>query len=342
MAALAARLSDRYRCRMDHRNLPSLDGAVWRALVPGDAEAMADLHNACFEVDRTYRITSGEMRDEFDRFGEHADEDSIGAFAKDGSMLALGWCGVPPGAETEHRGFVWILVHPEIRGRIDDALLEWVETAGSTRLRSFDDGLPAALYRYEILDGMVDEAALLERHGFVPARYFTENLRDLSLPIDAAPLAGGLSTRSWTEEVSGDALTVHNAAFADHWASQPIAPEQWASYHDNEFFLPQTSLVVYDGDQPVAYMQCSRFPHDWDDRGRTEAWIEGVGTIRSHRGRGIASALITMAMRAFREDDMEYAILGVDSENPSGANRIYERLGFVPERRSTAFRKPVQ
>jgi ribosomal protein S18 acetylase RimI-like enzyme len=99
--------------------------------------------------------------------------------------------------------------------------------------------------------------------------------------------------------------------------------------------------VVYDGGTPVAYVQCSRYPHDWEDRGRTEAWIEGIGTIASYRGRGIASALITMAMLAFRTDGMEYAILGVDSENPTGANRIYERLGFVPERRMVSFRKPV-
>jgi len=188
---------------------------------------------------------------------------------------------------------------------------------------------------------MTDEAALFERHGYVAARSFTENLRDLALPVNEAPLADGLVARTWSDEVGADALVVHNAAFADHWASQPIDSDQWVSYHANEFFQPGMSWVVYEDEVPVAYMQCSKYPHDWEDRGRKEAWIEGIGTIRSHRGRGIASALITMAMSAFRTDGMEYAILGVDSENPTGANRIYERLGFVPERRMTAFRKPV-
>ena len=49
-----------------------------------------------------------------------------------------------------------------------------------------------------------------------------------------------------------------------------------------------------------------------------------------------------MALLGFREDGMEYACLGVDSENPTGANRIYERLGFVPEKRTMAFRKPTE
>ncbi len=309
--------------------------------MPDDAEAMADLHNACFEVDRTYRVTPGEMRDEFDRFGQHAGTDSIGAFAPDGRMLALGWCGVPPGDKTEHRGFVWILVHPEIRGRVEDELVEWIEAVGIARLVSFGDGIPLTLYHHEVFEWMTDEIALFERHGFVPSRYFTENLRDLTEPIEDAPLADGLEARSWSEETAGDALTVHNAAFVDHWGSQPIERETWDTFHNNEFFQPQMSWVVYDGDTPVAYVQCSTYPHDWQDRGRTEAWIDGIGTIQSHRGWGIASTLVTMAMRSFRDEGLEYAVLGVDTENTTGANRIYERLGFKVERRGIAFRKPV-
>jgi len=326
---------------MNRPELPDVPGAAWRPLVPGDAEAMADLHNACFAVDRTYRTTPGEMGDEFERFGEHAHADSIGALTVGGEMLALGWSLVPESGKTEHRSFVWLLVHPQIRDSVEDDLVDWIESAAISRLRTFDDDLPMAMYRYEVYDTMATERALFERHGFVAARYFTENLRDLSEPIGAAPLDEGLVAKVWSDDIAEAALTVHNDAFADHWGSQPIEPDHWASYHANEFFQPTVSWVVYDGDKPVAYMQCSRYPHDWEDRGRTEAWIEGIGTIASHRGRGIASTLITMAMLAFRSDGMEYAILGVDSENSTGANRIYERLGFVPERRMISFRKPV-
>ena len=93
--------------------------------------------------------------------------------------------------------------------------------------------------------------------------------------------------------------------------------------------------------EPLRRKGYERSTHYWEARGRTEAWIDGIGTIESHRGRGIASALITMAMRAFRDDGMQYAILGVDSENETGANSVYERLGFEAERRSISFLKPV-
>ncbi len=327
--------------RKERPALPEIRGAAWRPLTPDDDEALSLLHNACFEVDGTFRMTPGEMRDEFDRFGDHADTDSIGAFTASGEMLALGWALVPESGKTEHRAFVWLLVHPKIRGTIDDDLVDWIEAVAGNRLRTFDDDLPLAMYRHDVYDTMVDEIVLFERHGFEQARYFTENLRDLSEPIGEAPLDEGLAARVWNNDTAEDALAVHNEAFADHWGSQPIDSDHWGTYHANEFFQPQLSWVVYDGATPVAYMQCSTYPHDWEDRGRSEAWIEGIGTIRSHRGRGIASALITMAMRAFRDDGMEYAILGVDSENLTGANRIYERLGFRTERRGISFRKPV-
>jgi mycothiol synthase len=321
--------------------LPEIHGVVWRPLVPDDAEAMATLHDACFEVDRNYRMTPGEMSDEFERYGDQAATDSMGAFTGDGELLALGWCLVPKTGKTEHRAFVWLLVHPRIRGTVEDDLVDWIEAVGVERLRAFGGDLPAAMYRYEVYEWMKDEIALFERHEFKLVRYFTENIRDLSDPIADSLLAEGLVARSWSDEIAGDALAVHNAAFVDHWGSQPIEREHWDTFYANEFFQPQMSWVVYDEVTPVAYVQCSKYPHDWEDRGRTEAWIEGIGTIEGYRGRGIASALIALAMRAFSDDGMEYAILGVDSENPTGANRIYERLGFVPEKRMVAFRKTV-
>lgn len=34
--------------------------------------------------------------------------------------------------------------------------------------------------------------------------------------------------------------------------------------------------------------------------------------------------------------------LGVDSENLSGANRVYENCGFIVARRNCVFRKPLE
>jgi len=47
-------------------------------------------------------------------------------------------------------------------------------------------------------------------------------------------------------------------------------------------------------------------------------------------------------MKKFAGSDLEFAILGVDSENPTGAYGLHESLGFVHDRRSIAFIKQIQ
>jgi GNAT superfamily N-acetyltransferase len=323
------------------RGLPRPNGITWRPLSVDDAEAMSALQQACFEVDGGYRITPSEMAAEFDRYGENVDIDAIGAFTVDGDLQAIGWCQASGSAATEHRYFVFLYLHPGIRGGgIEDALVDWIEQRARHRLEAVGDELPGALYRYEVYASMGPDIELMERHGFAPARYFTESARPLADPIPDLALPAPLEARSWSDAVSADGRAVHNASFADHWGSQPVAIESWESV-EREFFLPDASWVVYDADVPVAYLKSARYPHDFADRGRTEAWIEGIGTVRSHRRRGIGSALLTMAMCTFRDDGIQYACLGVDSASPTGANRLYERLGFVPERRWIAFRKEL-
>ena len=40
---------------------PVFDGMVWRAPLESDAPAIAALHDACFDVDATYRMVESEM-----------------------------------------------------------------------------------------------------------------------------------------------------------------------------------------------------------------------------------------------------------------------------------------
>ena len=39
---------------------------------------------------------------------------------------------------------------------------------------------------------------------------------------------------------------------------------------------------------------------------------------------------------------MDYGVLGVDADNPTGALGLYERNGFKVAERSTAWRKPLE
>ena len=76
------------------------------------------------------------------------------------------------------------------------------------------------------------------------------------------------------------------------------------------------------------------YPEDDELTGRREAWIESLGTVRDWRRRGVASALIAASLATFAADGFTHALLGVDSDNPTGAAHLYRALGFERQRRS--------
>ena len=68
---------------------------------------------------------------------------------------------------------------------------------------------------------------------------------------------------------------------------------------------------------------------------------EQIFVRRPWRNKGIAKALITRSLRILSEHGMTEATLDVDTENPSGALRLYENLGFKPYSEFIFYRKPL-
>jgi ribosomal protein S18 acetylase RimI-like enzyme len=60
---------------------------------------------------------------------------------------------------------------------------------------------------------------------------------------------------------------------------------------------------------------------------------------RPWRRRGLARSLLVQSLHAIKERGMTEAALGVDTQNPTGALRLYESVGFRPVKRFTAYQK---
>jgi len=58
--------------------------------------------------------------------------------------------------------------------------------------------------------------------------------------------------------------------------------------------------------------------------------------VRSHRGRGLAPLVVSRSLGRMADAGLERAVLDVDTESPTGANSLYERLGFVATERDRA------
>lgn len=76
-------------------------------------------------------------------------------------------------------------------------------------------------------------------------------------------------------------------------------------------------------------------------RGRRRGYVEHISVRRPWRRRGLARALIAASFPLLRARGMEEGALGVDTENTSGALRVYEACGFRPVARSATYRKPL-
>lgn len=61
-------------------------------------------------------------------------------------------------------------------------------------------------------------------------------------------------------------------------------------------------------------------------------WVKDLAVHPEHRRRGLGEALLHHAHRAYRDRDVDRVGLKVDSDNPTAAGRLYERLGYRTDR----------
>jgi ribosomal protein S18 acetylase RimI-like enzyme len=179
--------------------------------------------------------------------------------------------------------------------------------------------------------GQGDLARLASRAGFAEVRRFLELARPVGGALPAAAVPEGLSLLPWDPAWDEPARAAHIDAFADHWGSEPRTREEWEQwYTGHRAFRPAHSVVLVDDEPAVqALVLCAAYPQDWHAEPR-EVWINTVGTRPAWRGRGAARAALVavLAAAAAADDGFERAILGVDSENPTGAVDLYRSLGF--------------
>ncbi|MFM8903241.1 MAG: GNAT family N-acetyltransferase, partial [Actinomycetota bacterium] len=198
---------------------------------------------------------------------------------------------------------------------------------------------------------------LFERFGLESVRYFADLRADLSVPTPArhtaaatpaaatpaaaTPAAPGFHIIPWDLARNEEARHVKNAAFMDHWGSTPTPPDWWATQTSGFGSCVDWSyFAVNDDDQIIGHLITHRFENDDALLGAKYAWIDNIGTLAEYRGRGIATQLIT-ALARYRAEGMQFAALGVDSANPTGAYRLYESLGFRLWREFVTYQRVV-
>jgi ribosomal protein S18 acetylase RimI-like enzyme len=75
--------------------------------------------------------------------------------------------------------------------------------------------------------------------------------------------------------------------------------------------------------------------------GIRRGFTDPIFVRRPYRKQGLAKALIVRALRVLKDEGMQEAALFVDAQNPNGALRLYEGLGYRVHRETFTYRKPL-
>lgn len=227
----------------------------------------------------------------------------------------------------------------------DDGGPEGSGTEGSGPKGSGTEGSgPVPRLRVHMEQQHEHQQRLLRRNGFRVVRYFNEMHRRLDgVPLPEVRLDDGLELATMRPELTEEVRLAHNAAFRDHWGSEPRDEESWGFTVNDPQARPDLSAVVLDRSSGIVagYQLASHDPDSAVSRGYSEGYTELLGVRREYRGRGVARALLADAMRRFAAAGMDRASLDVDSENPTGALALYEKMGYAAVNRSLAWDKEL-
>ena len=325
-------------------NAPDLPGLSFRRFRgASDYPLMAGLIDACKVVDRVERSTTVEDIEISYRHLENSDTQTDMLFAEaDGQVIAYGriwWDDLIEGIRLFHPfGFL----HPDWRGRgIGTVLWE----AGEERVREISaahaDKMPQ-FFQVEPYETEKALIALLERHGYQPVRYGTHMVRDLSEPFPEAAMPPGFEVRPVKPEHLRTIFEASNEAFLDHWGVRPESEEEFKSQQENPDFHPEMWKVAWEGDQVASVIRNFIDTDENVEYKRMRGYTEGICTRRPWRKLGLARSLLVQSMQMFKEMGMTETALGVDSENISGATRLYEGVGYRKVKQQIIYRKPVQ
>ncbi|GHO56155.1 GNAT family N-acetyltransferase [Ktedonobacter robiniae] len=109
-------------------------------------------------------------------------------------------------------------------------------------------------------------------------------------------------------------------AFRDHWGHSPEDFAEWRHWAIEQVgFDPSLYHIAWVGDQPIGGALCSTGP---------VGWINTLAVAREWRGRGVGLALLQHAFGAFYRRGLRRVSLSVDTQNLTGATRLYQRAGM--------------
>ena len=184
--------------------------------------------------------------------------------------------------------------------------------------------------------------ALLEKAGYEIERYFYEMTRPINVPIPDSPLPDGLEVRPFEKAHNRPIWEAIDEAFRDHWGYVEDTEEDYQRFLGSPTRKTHLWKVVWDRDQVAGMVLNNNFEHEDQAFNRKRGWTDPICVRRPWRRRGLAKALIAESIQMFRDMNFDDTALGVDTNNPNGALKLYESMGCQLDKTWMSYRKAVK
>lgn len=290
----------------------SLRFATW-----DDLSAVTQLvYDVCeADGDTTVAVTEEEMAHEWRSPGFNIETDGIVAVTRDGRIVGYEeFFNEQEHARLRTDGYV----HPDFKGLgIGTALMRAVGERAHKEIPLAEPDL--RVHIHSTLDSKdTDGRSIHESEGYSVIRHHWRMNIELDSPPDIHLLPEGIELRPFDMAHDQALYEVHEEAFADLWMHVRRPYDEWVRHNkDRDRSL---WLVAWDGDQIAGYSL---------NRERMGiGWVGSLGVRRSWRKRGLGEALLLRSFRLLYERGHKTVGLGVDAHNPSGATRLYQKVGM--------------
>ncbi|HEY7416511.1 MAG TPA: GNAT family N-acetyltransferase [Ktedonobacteraceae bacterium] len=304
-----------------------------RAATIDDVEKITELVRLCEnKLYRKAETTSEDVHHDFNMPGFDIATDSWLVHAQDG--LLVGMAAID---QMEHaRLWLDFAVHPQYQDQgIGEYLLHEAEMWGQ---RQVSLAAPELRVVISVGEDVLDQASqqLLLGQGYQVVRRTWRMEIELQEPPIAPQWPAGIHVRTVAPGMERAVYEVDEEAFKDHWGHTPHTFDEW-SYWTTQYkdYDPSLWFLAMDGDEIAGIALCGI-------EKEVGAWVHVLCVRRLWRRKGIAMALLQHSFAEFYKRGQRAAYLTVDSQNLTGATRLYERAGMYVIRQRDRYEKELR
>jgi mycothiol synthase len=133
-----------------------------------------------------------------------------------------------------------------------------------------------------------------------------------------------------------------NETFKEHFNFRPRTIEETKyALFEMPWFQKQKWFFAILGNDPLGYAGIGVDDGLNKEKNLKWGWILDIGVLKSHRRKGIGACLMLHSMRSLLDNGMDDAVLYVDDMNPTGAIKLYEKLGFKAVTKNIVYQLPL-